>query len=439
MAAPHVNPQSSADRIQRSIRRHLVFGLCVIVLLFGGAGGWAYVTNISGAVVAPGLLVVNGSQKKIQHPTGGIVSKLLVKDGDHVKADAVLVVLDDTSARAKLAILKTSIDELTVRRARLIAEAAAAQDFQLPADLASRREEPALKTIFDQETALFEAGLNARNGQKSQLAERIKQLEDEIAGTERQAKAKEAEAKVVDDQLASLQKLQAQKLVPTTRVEEATKEAARLLGERGQLQAGLAQTKGRISETRLQILQIDQDYLTEVGKQLRETESKLSEAVERSVEAEDQLRRMEVRAPLDGVVYQLAVHTVGGVVGAGEPMMMIVPESDTLTVEARIAPTDIDQVFVGQHANLRLSAFNQRVTPETSGKVEFVSPDLVTDQHSGSSYYIVRIALAPEGKDKLKLVPGMPCETFIQTGDRSVMSYIVKPLSDQLMRAFREG
>ena len=210
-------------------------------------------------------------------------------------------------------------------------------------------------------------------------------------------------------------------------------------GERGQLLASIAQTKGKISETRLQILQVDQDLLTDAGKELRDIESKLSEATERSVAALDELQRIDIRAPQDGVVYQLAVHTVGGVIAAGETLMMIVPTSDTLAVEARISPTDIDQIFVGQQANLRLTAFNQRTTPETSGIVEFISPDLIVDQRTGTSYYTVRVKLAASDLKDFKLVPGMPVETYIQTGDRSVLSYLVKPLRDQISRAFKDG
>ena len=430
---------SPADGIQKSIRRHVLFGSAVVVMLFGVAGGWASVTNISGAVVAAGQLVVAGNLKKVQHPTGGVVGKLNVKDGDHVKANDVLLTLDDTAAKANLAIIKNNIDEYTIRRARLVAEISGIATFDLPETFKARAAEPSIKTIYAQEKALLAARLNVSASQKSQLSERINQLLEEISGTEEQAAAKQTELDIVGSQLDSLNNLYSKNLVPRLRVDEMNKEAARLQGERGQLLAGIAQTKGKISETRLQILQVDLDLLTDAGKELRDIESKLSEATEHSVTAQDQLQRIDIRAPQDGVVYQLAVHTVGGVIAAGETLMMIVPRSDTLTVEARISPTDIDQIFVGQQANLRLTAFNQRTTPETSGMVEFISPDLISDQRTGASYYTVRIKLAANDLRDFKLIPGMPVETYIQTGDRSVLSYLVKPLRDQISRAFKEG
>lgn len=432
-------PDQQVNSIQRSIRRHLMFGTTVIFLLFGVAGSWSAVTNISGAVVAPGQLVVDTNLKKVQHPTGGVVGKLNVKDGDRVKARDILLTLDGTNVRSNLMIIKNSMDEFMIRRARLIAQITGADAFSIPEELKNRSAEASLQTIFAQESALLKARFKGIAAQKAQLAERVNQLNDEIKGAEDQVTAKTTELAIVASQSASLSKLYAQKLVPALRVEEVNKEDARLLGERGQLMSGIAQTRGKISETQLQLLQVDQDMLTEAGKDLRDIESKLAEAQERAIAAQDQLQRVDVRAPQDGVVYQLSVHTVGGVINAGETLMMIVPESDTLTVEAKISPTDVDQVFVGQKANLRFTAFNQRTTPESTGEVEFVSPDLITDQRSGASYYTVRIKLAAVAMSGFKLLPGMPVETQIQTVDRTVLSYLVKPLADQIMRAFKEG
>lgn len=428
---------SSSDIIQKSIRRHLIFGTLVVLLLFGVAGGWATITQISGAVVAPGQLVVEGNVKKVQHPTGGVVGKLLVKDGDHVKANDILVKLDETSAKANLAILNNSIVEFSIRRARLVAELQGANEFEISAALKSETDEGQIEIIVAQEKAMLSTRYNSRQSLKSQLIERINQLRDEIGGLEDQVAAKQAEAKIVDAQLNTLEKLYGQKLAPLQRVEDAHKEVARLKGEVGSLTGSIAQTKGKISETNLQILQIDQDNLTEVSKELRETESKLSEVSEHAVAARDQLQRIDIRAPQDGVIYQLSVHNVGGVIGPGEAIMTIVPEGGSLSVEAKISPTDIDQVFVGQNTNLKFSAFNQRTTPEASGQVEFVSPDLVVDPHTGAGYYVTRIKIKTSTSD-LKLVPGMPVEAFINTGNRSVLSYIVKPLSDQIARAFKE-
>ena len=203
----------------------------------------------------------------------------------------------------------------------------------------------------------------------------------------------------------------------------------------------MAQSKGKISETELQIIQIDQDLRTEVGKELAEIRGKLSELIEKRVAAEDQLKRIDIRAPQDGVVHQLAVHTVGGVINPGEPIMLVVPRADALTVEAKIAPQDIDQVRLGQQAVLRFSAFNQRTTPEINGEVSLVSADITQEAKSGASFYTVRIAPLPRELARLKglkLMPGMPVESFIQTGERTVISYLTKPLADQITKAWRE-
>jgi HlyD family secretion protein len=246
---------------------------------------------------------------------------------------------------------------------------------------------------------------------------------------------------LIDREKEGVNELWKQKLVPLTKLTELERQAARLEGEAGQLVAQTAQTAGKVSETELQILQIDRDLSSEVAKETREIDGKIGEFIERKVAAEDQLKRIEIRAPQDGTVFQSAVHTVGGVINQGEAIMMIVPDADTLTVEARVNPQDINEVKVGQNAFLRLSAFNLRTTPEIIGTVTRVAADITADQRTGANYYVVRIAMPPEEVAKLgqlKIVPGMPVESFVQTGERTMISYLLKPLSDQAMRMFRE-
>ncbi len=219
------------------------------------------------------------------------------------------------------------------------------------------------------------------------------------------------------------------------------RDAARLEGEHGQLVASVAQAKGKISETELQVIQVDQDLRSEVAKELSEVQGKIAELVEKRVAAEDQLKRIDIRAPQDGMVHQLAVHTIGGVVSPGEPIMLIVPRADTLVIEAKVAPKDIDQVRLGQKAVLRLTAFNQRTTPEIEGTVSLVAADQITDEKTGTSFFKVHVKPEPDHVARLKgikLVPGMPAEVFIQTGERTVLSYLTKPLNDQVRRAFKE-
>jgi HlyD family secretion protein len=386
--------------------------------------------------------VVDSNVKKVQHPTGGIVGELRVRDGDRVKQGEIVVRLDDTVTRANLAIVTKGLDELAARKARLESERDGVNTIPFSADLMARAaKDPDIAAIVDGERKLFEIRSTARTGQKAQLRQRIEQLNEEVRGLKAQRESKEKETKLIEREKEGVYDLWKQKLVPLTKLTELERAAVRLEGEAAQLVAQAAQAAGKISETELQIIQIDRDLSSEVAKETREIDGKIGEFVERKVTAEDQLKRIEIRAPQDGMVFQSNVHTVGGVITAGDAIMMVVPDADNLTVEAKVNPQDIDQVRTGQTALLRLSAFNQRTTPEIFGTVSRISADATTDQRTGQTYYTIRIAMPANEVAKLgevRMVPGMPVEAFVQTGDRTMISYLVKPLHDQLMRMFRE-
>jgi HlyD family secretion protein len=424
-----------------SIRLHLIVGLAIVVVLAGGLGGWASTAEISGALIAPGQIVVESNVKKVQHPTGGVVGEVLARDGDLVKSGQVLVRLDDTVTKANLAIVTKNLDGLWARAARLQAEQQGLDKIVFPKSLLDRASDPDVKTIIASESKLFEVRVNGRIGQKAQLRERITQLNEEIAGLTAQETAKNQEIALVEKELTGVRQLYDQHLVQLTRLTTLERDAARLNGERAQYVASRAQAKGKITETELQIIQVDKDMVSDVSKDLREANDKIGEYVERKVTAEDQLKRTDIRAPQDGMVLQSTVHTVGGVITAGDAIMTIVPQTDDLRAEVKVNPQDIDKLQIGQKTLLRLSAFNQRTTPELNGVITRVSPDVTTDQRTGQSYYTIRVSMPPEEIARLgeaKLIPGMPVEAFVQTGDRTMMSYLIKPLSDQLMRAFRE-
>ena len=430
---------TSATR--RSMRRHLVAAIVVVLVLVVGVGGWAATTAISGAVVASGSVVVDSNVKKVQHPTGGIVGELRVRDGDRVHAGDVVVRLDETVTRANLAIVTKGLGEMMARKARLESERDGLDTITFPAQLVADEGDPDRAAAMDSERKLFSLRKTARSGQKAQLQERVAQLGEEITGLAAQQNSKAKEIALVERELAGVRDLWNKNLVQLTRLTALEREAARLDGERGQLIAAAAQAKGKIAETTLQILQIDQDIASDVAKELREVDGKIGEFVERKVAAEDQLKRTDIRAPQDGTVFQLAVHTVGGVITAGDPIMLIVPEADNLSVEVKVNPQDIDQLQLNQKAILRFSAFNIRTTPEIEGTVTRISADTSTDQRTGQSYYTIRIAMPAEQIERLgdvKLLPGMPVEAFIQTRDRTMLSYLMKPLHDQVLRAFRE-
>jgi len=434
---PTAAPGSSRD----SIHRHLLTGGLIVLLLAFGVGGWAATTPIAGALIAQGSIVVDSNVKKVQHPTGGVVGKLNVQDGDRVKAGDILVQLDDTITRANLAIVTKGLDELAARKARLEAERDGAETIKFPPELLARANEGAAAVAVANERKLFELRRSARLGQKAQLKQRITQLQDEIQGLTAQQDAKAREIALIAKELEGVRELWKNNLVQITRLTALERDGARLEGERGQLIASVAQAKGKVTETELQVIQIDQDLSSEVAKDMREVDAKFGEFVERKVAAEDQLKRIDIRAPQDGVVLQLSVHTIGGVIAQGDQLMLIVPESDSLSVEAKIQPQDIDQVHIAQPATLRFTSFNQRTTPEINGEVSRVSADVTQDQKTSAYFYTVRISVSEAEMSRLgkvKLIPGMPVEAFVQTSERRVLSYLVRPLHDQITRAFRE-
>ncbi len=434
-------PQRRKTEVNASVRSYLASGLAVVFFLVGGLGVWAATTNIAGAVIGSGLVAVESNVKKVQHATGGIVGEIHVKNGSKVKAGDVLIRLDETLTRSNEQMISKQLDHLLMREARLKAERDDAETIKVPDILASRSFEANVSEIINGEQSLFVSRRDAKAGQLSQLKERAGQLVQEADGITAQIEAKRREIKLIADELAGLAELEAKQLVPTTKIAALKREKARLEGELGQYEAALAQTSGRRTEVALQMARLDQETKTEVVNELRESQAKIAEFVERKIAAADQLRRVDIRAPQDGVVHQLAVFTVGGVIEPGEPIMLIVPQNDRLLVEAKIAPQDIDQVLPGMRARLRFSAFNQQTTPEIGGIVDSVSPDLSRDQVTGEIYFTARISIPDEERVKLgtkKLQPGIPVEVHITTEERTALSYLVKPLSDQINRAFRE-
>lgn len=334
------------------------------------------------------------------------------------------------------------MDELSARRARNEAERDGASSVAFPAELVERGQSDAVVAqLIDGEVRLFETRRSGREGQRAQLQQRVLQIRQEIAGLIEQTEAKAREIALIGDELVGVRELRAKNLVALSRVTTLERDAARLQGERGQLVASQAQAQGKITETELQILQIDQDMRGEVGKELADIRGHWSELAEKRVAALDQLKRTDLRAPQDGVVHQLSVHTVGGLVVPSEPAMLIVPNADSLAVEVRIQPQEIDNLHLDQDAMLRFSAFNQRVTPEIAGLVSRISADVSQDAKTGASYYTARIRVPEVERERLgkvRLVPGMPVEAYIQTGERSVLSYLLKPLADQVAKAWRE-
>ena len=439
LALQNPNPKPSAH--QKALRRSSIAGMAMIALFGGTVGLWAGTTTLSGAVIAGGQFVVDTSIKKVQHATGGIVGELKVRDGDRVQAGDLLVRLDETLTRANLQVVSKQLDEYLGRQVRLEAERDGAPDIKLPPEFAHRLDEPAIQKIVNSERTLFEARRAAREAQKDQLKKRITQSRDEISGLKAQQDAKAREAALIVEELKGVRELYQKNLVQLPRLNALERDAASIEGQRGQLIAGVAQAESRIAEMSFQIIQIDEQMRAEAMQELRDIQGKVAEYTERRVAAEDQLKRVDIRAPSPGYVHQLAVHTVGGVISPAEPVMYIVPINESLDLEARVLPNEIDQIAIGQAATVRVHASNQRTTPELHGKVTRISADISRDQQTGTPFYTIRVGLPPEEIKRLgqlKLIAGMQAEVFVQVNERTPFEYFFKPMQEQIGRAFRE-
>ena len=438
---------TATRRPETEINHYLWLSSLGTIGVLGVIGAWLVFSNIVAATVSQGVLVVASDVKKVQHQTGGTVGEIFVRDGDQVSAGDLLMQLKDTVPRSNMLLVRKQTDEQFIRQARLIAERDSATDISFPPELAARKDDPEIAAAFRGERNLFLSRRDTRDGQRAQLKERIAQLRNEIDGDIAQRDATNRQLILIRDELVGVQALFKQNLVSITRLNTLQRDVARLDGEVGKLQSTIAQARGKIAELALQILQQDTDLRGEVVKDLRDVQSKVAELTERLITAEDVLEHIDIRSPESGRVHQLSIHTVGGVITAGEQIMQIVPVRDELVVDTNIPANEIDTVRVGQPALIKFSAFNSRTTPEIGGVVTRVSADLVKDQPNSSSnsgapgHYVARIAIPKDELQKVadqKLLPGMPAEVHIRGAERSALSYFLKPLSDQLGRTFRE-
>ncbi|CTQ47571.1 HlyD family type I secretion periplasmic adaptor subunit [Roseibium aggregatum] len=437
--APEQTSSSSTnadDMLRHTVRNHMLFALLLTIVIIGGIGGWAAFTEISGAVVSSGTIVVESNIKQVQHREGGIVRDIRVKNGDVVEAGDLLIRLDDTVTRANLAVVTKQLTDLTAQELRLAAERDDLRTIEWP--------EQRMTSLGDVERGqqlLLEARQNSKEGRKNQLEEQIRQFNKQTEGLEAQVAAKTSEIELIGEELDDLGGLLDKQLVSKSRVTALRREKARLDGEYGDLIAQIARTREAISERHIQILQIEETYRAEVLENLQEVRSRIAQLEEQKIAAEDELTRVDILAPRNGYVHQLAVHTIGGVIAPGETIMQIVPREDQLIVETQVRPVDIDQMSPGQQARVRFPSFDQRTTPELNAELLTISADLNQDERTGMSFYVARLVIDESELTKLgdqALVPGMPVETFLQTGDRTVLSYLVKPIRDQIAHALRE-
>ncbi|WP_407491788.1 HlyD family type I secretion periplasmic adaptor subunit [Pseudooceanicola sp. MF1-13] len=430
----------TGPKLRTGLRAASWLGLVAAVALFSAFVYWAQSTNIAGAVIATGTVEVVGKPKSVQHLDGGVVEEILVEDGQSVTQGDVLVRLDATLLSANLDIYRTRLSEAIALRERLLAEQVGADQITLSADdpltagvdIASHR---------DGQAAIFEARRIFEAGRREQLTEKIAQFRNQTTGVEGLIASKEEQLKLLEDELASVQSLADKGLARANAVLALRRNQADLLGQIAEPRSELARIQNSIRDTELEILQGERQMREQVATELRQVTNNIHELRQQILSTEKQLSRIDIRAPVTGRIHEMQITTLGGVVPPGATILQIVPVDEALSFSVRVDPASIDQVYVGQDATLRFPAFNQRTTPELYGAVIDVSPTSVVDEATGMAFYRVRVSADDEELARLgdnRLVPGMPVETYLQTGDRSVLSYLMKPLSEQLNQAFRE-
>ncbi|MCH4152929.1 MAG: HlyD family type I secretion periplasmic adaptor subunit [Sphingobium sp.] len=426
---------------QEGLRRSFKAGLITIGLLLFGLFALAAIIGTQGAVVGAGEVTVESRVKKIAHPTGGVISAVYVREGQHVKKGDVLMRLDDTVTGANASASGETFEQLTAAAARLTAERDGAATISFPASL-TQNPTPAKQEAMAEAQRLFAVRRQLQQNQLAQINERVRQTEQQISSLQAQMHASQKQADLVKPELEGLRSLRDRQLVTVNRLNQVERTAVDLQGAVASYGAQIAQSRARIAEIRQSGFQMVQDMRSQAGTELVDVESRLNDSRVRSASATDAYNRSLVRAPYNGIVAKLAYSTVGGVVPPMETIMEIVPTQDALTIEAHVSPYDIDQLSIGQPATLRFSAFSAQTTPQLNGKVDNISAERITDERTGQSYYKIGVAVSEQERKRLgglKLVPGMPVEVFVQTTERSLLSYLTKPLRDQFSRAFREN
>lgn len=434
---PQQDALSQAHARLKARLRKALFGVAFLVF---GLFGMAAFVDISGAVVGSGEVKVDSNTKKVAHPTGGVVSEILVRNGDKVRVGQPLVTLDTRVAGVSASMSRQGVVQLLAQQARLEAEVSGRSAIAFPAALTSRADGIA-RAAMDDERRQFVLQARERAATQGQLREREVQLEQQINGYERQLLAINQQERLIQPELAGLRELWKKNLVTVGRLNQLERTAVDLRGTAGSLQSNIAQARARITETREQLIQVTQTSRREAGRQLAEVSTRLNDQQIRDVSADDAFDRAVIRAPANGVVDKLSLSTIGGAVQPFEPIAEVVPDGESMVVETLISIADIDRVYVGQKARIVFSAFNVQTTPEIPGKVSWVSAEKTVEERTGLSYYKVRVTIdqkALAAAKVPKLVAGMPAETYIQTGDRSMLSFLTKPLRDQIGRAFRQ-
>lgn len=427
-----------APKVETSRRRMVIIGFLLILLTFGVLGAWSAFAPIMSAAVAPGVVKVASERKTVQHLEGGIVKEILVQEGQEVSAGQVLLRLEDTTNRARVEITQSQYDNLAAQAARLEAERDGLSQVNYPDDLLQRKDDPRVARLLKGESDLLVSRRAAQAAQINVLRQRNQQYNEKISGLKAQMTAAKTKIVYVQEELKAAESLLEQGMYTKPRYYALKREAANLDGEIGRLQADMAEMRERISETDMRIITVRQEAQKEASDRLQQVRAQLNESRERLAAVTDTLKRTEIVAPQAGTVIGLQIHTVGGVIREGVPILDIVPKDDKLIIEAQVRPDDIDVVHKGLPAEVRFTSLNWRTTPVFTGKVTQVSPDRFVDQQLGTAYYRALIEVETVKDAGVSLQPGMPAEVYIVTGQRTPLEYLTKPISDQMRRGLLE-
>ena len=421
---------------------YIRFGIICVALLAVGLGGWGATAKLKGAIISSGHLRVESQRQVVQHPDGGVVGEILVREGDVVSAGETLIRLDGTTLQSELTVMESQLFELMARRGRLVAEQTDKDTIVFDPELLDvAKTRPEVRNLIDGQQALFDARLRTMQREIEVMRERQTQISEQIGGSAAEIDALSRQSELIEQELVGQRALLAKGLAQASRVLSLEREASRLEGQRGQMVAQTAQLKGQITEMEIELLRLGASRREDAITTLRDLGFKELELKERRIALIEQLSRLDVRAPLAGIVLDMAVYALKSVVRAAEPILYIVPSDSALVVDAQVDPIYIDSVRSGQEAVLTFSAFNTRTTPQLFGTVSKISPDAFVDEQSKRSYYRAEVMLREGELEKLKgqeLVAGMPVEVFIQTGERTPLNYLLKPITDYFNRALRE-
>ena len=435
-------PKGLAPELERRLKRPMVIGGAVIGAFVFGAGIWASFASLATGVTAQAEVKADSQRKTLRPKETGVVKQILVKEGQQVRAGQPLLLFNDVEARAAVDVLQNQYDTLSAQTARFTAEAMGKTTLELPAELMARMNNPAVAALVRDQQFLFLTRQQLYQSQAAVLGQRVDQQETQVGGLQAQLASIVEQQRLTEEELDGYRRLNEQGFAPKTLILRYERSLAELGGRRGQLTSDIARLRQQIGETRLQLATLRNERTTQSAEGLRDSQTKLADIIPRLTAARQTLDATVVRAPVDGYVFNLTQFTVGGVVGAGEVVMDVVPSATPLTVTAMIRPEDVDEVRVGMPAKVKLTGLNQRFHDSLDAKVSVVSADRITVERTGTAFYRVDLTLAPSELGKLKkgveMTPGMPAQALIVTGDRSVMSFLISPITDTLEDAFRE-